>query len=187
MLKGEKVNLRTVRQTDLARLLELSSDIAARGQFFPLNMPTETSLRTSYDKDGFWSDDSGTLLIADARDDRILGIIVFFKPVHFYHAVEIGYILYDRAQRGKGYTSEALHLFVKYLFDHKPIYRIQIQAEPDNLPSRRVAEKAGFVFEGTARHAFVSRGKPVDINVFSLIRQDWERTLAEPSSTLAVT
>lgn len=174
MLKGDRINLRTIRAKDLEKLLELSSDIAARGQHYPLALPTETSLRARYDKDGFWGDDSGFMLIVDKATDHILGQVIHFKPVHYYDCVEIGYIIFDVKNRGKGYLSEALRMFCKYLFDLKPIHRIQVQVEPDNIGSRKAAEKCGFQFEGTARSAMISRGKPVDINVFSLIRSDFE-------------
>lgn len=170
MLRGEKINLRTLRSRDLETYLDLSSEIGARGDHYPLQMPTETSLRARFDKDGFWGDEVGLLVIVDKQTDRILGSIVHFKPVHYYDAVEIGYILFNPADRGQGIMSEALKLFVKYLFDLKPIHRIQIQVEPGNVGSRKVAEKCGFQFEGTARHAIYSKGRPTDIEVFSLLR-----------------
>jgi [ribosomal protein S5]-alanine N-acetyltransferase len=172
MLKGQHVNLRTVRSKDLETFLDLSSDIESRGAHYPLILPTETSLRTRFEKDGFWADDSGLMLIVDKQSDRILGTIVQFKAVHYYEAVEIGYIIFNPRDRGKGYLTEALTLFCKYLFDLKPIHRIQVQAEPGNPGSRRVAEKCGFKYEGTARCALISRGKPADIDVFSLVRSD---------------
>jgi ribosomal-protein-alanine N-acetyltransferase len=174
MLKGDKINLRTVRGRDLETFLDLSSDIAARGSHYPLNLQTETSIKARFDKDGFWGEDSGLMLIVDKQTDRILGSIVHFKPVHYYNCVEIGYIVYDPNQRGKGIVTEGLKLFTQYLFDLKPIYRIQIQVEPANTASRRVAEKCGFEHEGTARKAFISKGKPMDIDVFSLIRVEDE-------------
>src|SRR6187549_3310685 len=95
MLKGQHVNLRTVRSKDLEPLLDLSSDIEARGAHYPLHLQTETSLRARFEKDGFWGDESGLMLIVDKQSDRILGSIVHFKPVHYYDCVEIGYIIFN--------------------------------------------------------------------------------------------
>ncbi|HVT12283.1 MAG TPA: GNAT family protein [Fimbriimonadaceae bacterium] len=170
MLRGEKVNLRTVRSRDLETYLELSSEIGTRGEYYPLQLPTETSLRARFEKDGFWGEDTGLLLIVDRQSDRILGMIVYFKPVHYYDGFEIGYILFNPTDRGKGYMTEALRLFCRYLFDLKPIHRLQVQVQRENAGSRKVAEKCGFQFEGTSRSAFVSHGQPVDIDVFSLLR-----------------
>lgn len=174
MLKGHKINLRTVRERDLDAFFELSSDVEARGPCFPLIIQTETTLKARFQKDGFWSEDTGLLLVVEKENDRILGSVVHFKPVHYYDAVEIGYIVYDPNRRGKGIMPEALNLFVKYLFDLKPINRIQLQIQKENVGSRRVAEKCGFQYEGTARQAIISRGKPADIDVFSLLRSEFE-------------
>ncbi|MBI1756642.1 MAG: GNAT family N-acetyltransferase [Fimbriimonas ginsengisoli] len=172
MLKGKKINLRTVRRKDLEAYLELASGVQSRGPHFPLNLPTETSLQTRFEKDGFWSDESGSLLIVDPETDAILGLVVHFKPVHYYDAVEIGYIVFDPGRRGKGVMTEALAQFTRYLFDLKPIHRIQAQIEPSNVASRRVAEKCGFRYEGTMRQAIISRGEPCDLDVFSILRSE---------------
>lgn len=175
MLKGKSVNLRTVRSRDLATYLDLFSDIEARGEHFPLMMPTETSVNTRFAKDGFWSDENGTMLIVEKESDRIVGLMVQFKPVFYHDSVELGYIVFNPADRGKGYVPEAVKLFTKYMFDSKPIYRIQLQIEPGNAASRRVAEKCGFKYEGTARKALVIRGVPCDIDIFSMLRDEFEQ------------
>jgi RimJ/RimL family protein N-acetyltransferase len=172
MLKGKTVNLRTMRSKDLGAYLELMSDIEARGPWYPLRLDTEVSLRTRYEKDGFWSDEFGLLLIVEKDTDRILGIVVCFRPVHYYECLELGYFLFRPEDRGKGIMTEAVAVFSKYLFDLKPFHRLQIQAESGNLASRKVAEKCGFKHEGTMREAFTNRGKPADIEMYSLLRSE---------------
>jgi len=172
MLKGKQINLRTVRRKDLDTYLEMMSDIEARGPWFPLRLDTETSLRTRFEKDGFWSDESGMMLIVEKETDRLVGMVVWFRATHYYDCVELGYILFRAEDRGKGIMTEAVKLFCKYLFDLKPIYRIQLQAQPENIGSRAVAERCGFHHEGTMRQAFVSQGVPKDIEMYSLIRSE---------------
>ena len=43
---------------------------------------------------------------------------------------------------------------------------------PENAASRRIAEKCGFVLEGTARGAFFNDGRNQDVVVYSLLRDD---------------
>jgi hypothetical protein len=45
------------------------------------------------------------------------------------------------------------------MFELKPIQRLQICTASENEAARRVAEKCGFVFEGTMRKAYFARGK----------------------------
>jgi ribosomal-protein-alanine N-acetyltransferase len=59
----------------------------------------------------------------------------------------IGYWI-DRAYAGRGYTTEAVKLLTQYGFSVLALHRIEINLRPENAASRRVAEKAGYVFEG---------------------------------------
>lgn len=171
MLRGKHVNLRTVRRADLPKLVELRSEVRSRGQYFPLDLHSEVAIQKSFDDDGMWGKEDGTMLIVDPVTDRIIGSVSYFNAQHYYDATkEIGYILYDPADRGKGYGTEAVSLFVDYLFDWLPLARIQIQAEEGNTASRRLAEKCGFVQEGVLRHVFWVGGAPQDIVMYAKLR-----------------
>jgi RimJ/RimL family protein N-acetyltransferase len=62
---------------------------------------------------------------------------------------EIGY--WARAEaRGRGVTTRALVLVARFAFDEGAA-RVQLRADVENAPSRRVAEKAGFTAEGVLR------------------------------------
>jgi len=172
MIRGKRVLLRTMREKDLDDYLRLTSEIANRGPHFPLFLHSEVSLRNRYNENGFWSDGSGTLLVFDAEETRILGQVNFFKTVAYWHGYELGYILFGPEDRGKGYITEAVRLVSKYLFDAKPILRLTIQCEPGNAGSRKVAEKCGYKLEGIARSVFESYGQVTDIEVWSLTKAD---------------
>lgn len=172
MLRGARINLRTLKTSDLEAYHRLTSEIGDRGRFYPLDLKSEVMLRQEFEKTGYWGAEWGVMLIEDAADGRILGQIVFFKTVHFYKGFEVGYVIFDPKDHGKGYATEAARLFCKYLFDSKFILRLTIQCEPGNLGSRRVAEKSGFKFEGVARSVFESHGKIADIEVWSLTHAD---------------
>lgn len=174
MLRGNTIHLRTVRKKDLDTLYDLMVDIESRGPWFPLNFDSETTFLEKFEKTGLWSEDRGLLLIVDAATDKILGQMVFFRATAYYDAYELGYQIYDPANRGRGITTEAVNTMVKYLFDSKPVHRLQLQLVFENTGSRRVAEKCGFKHEGTARAAVISRGKPVDLEVYAMTRSDYE-------------
>lgn len=50
--------------------------------------------------------------------------------------------------------------------------RIELRIAPENLASRRAAEKAGFHYEGTARNAGFTDSGRVDLAMFSLVTAD---------------
>jgi RimJ/RimL family protein N-acetyltransferase len=109
-------------------------------------------------------------LIFDAND--LAGHIEFFKPVNYWDALELSYQLYDSNFAGRGYVTEAVQLTVDYLFASKKFHRIHLVIVPENAASRRIAEKCGFVLEGTARGAFFNDGRNQDVVLYSLLRTD---------------
>jgi [ribosomal protein S5]-alanine N-acetyltransferase len=173
MLWGELIQLRLIRETDLDTLFICLSDIRNRGGYFPINIHSESWLRRQFQDGGFWSDDKGLLLIINGSA-AIIGHIEFFKPVAYLDGFELSYLIYDPAERGKGATSEAVSLLTRYIFDTRNVNRLQLVIHPDNIASRRVAEKNGFVDEGTMRGAWYHRGQYHDVKVYALLRREYE-------------
>jgi RimJ/RimL family protein N-acetyltransferase len=171
VLNGERITLRPVREADLDALYTAHTNIAARGAFFPLGVVSESAFRRDFAEHGFWQRDEGMLLIV-SPDDGVAGHIEFFKPVSYWDAFELSYQLYDPRYAGRGWVSEAVRLLVDYLFAAKKQQRIQLVIAPGNAASIRIAEKCGFVLEGTARGAFFNDGRSQDVLIYSLLRTD---------------
>jgi RimJ/RimL family protein N-acetyltransferase len=71
--------------------------------------------------------------------------------------------------RGQGVTTRALLLAADWAFGSAACQRLVLRADTLNLPSQRVAERAGFVREGVERSARFSprQGRRVDFVVYS--------------------
>ncbi len=170
MLVGERVQLRPVRQADLAAFTAAHLDIHNRGAYFPLGVVSEPVLERRFAENGFWERDEGTLLIW--HDEEIVGHIEFFVPVSYWDAFELSYQLYGEEHAGHGYTTEAVQLLVDYLTATKKQHRIHLVIAVGNEASARIAEKCGFVLEGTVRGAFFNDGRNHDVLLYSLLRDD---------------
>lgn len=59
----------------------------------------------------------------------------------------IGYWI-DRNHANKGLTTDAVNTLTRFGFEVLGLHRIEINVRPENDASCRVAEKAGYVFEG---------------------------------------
>ena len=171
MLHGECITLRPVREADLDAMYAAQVEIRNRGAFFPLGVVSEPAFRRQLAEEGFWQKEAGTLLIVGA-DDEIAGHIEFFKPVSYWDAFELSYLLYDERFAGRGWVTEAAQLTIDYLFATKKQHRIHLVIVPENAASRRIAEKCGFQLEGTVRGAFFNDGRNQDVLLYSLLRSD---------------
>lgn len=175
MIKGKQIYLTTIAESDIEHLRKLDNDLESRGLYYPQAFESDLEFRNWYNSsNGLWDDNFGRLLIKN-YDDEILGYVNYFKTVGYFEALEIGYILYDREQRGKGIMTEAVKLFSDYLFRAKKITRLEIRCNPKNIGSRRVAEKAGYVFEGVNRNVARKFGKLFDLELFSYTIEDWQK------------
>ena len=173
MLVGKKVVLRTVREADLDKLYDLAADVRDMGEHWPVDLPSELRWKKNVEETAWWEENRGGLLMTD-REDNILGQIAFFKASPYQNAYELGYRIYKPENWGKGYTTEAVSLAVSYLFETKPVGRIQATALPGNTGSQRVLEKCGFQFEGVLRKAIFFRGENQDLHIYSILRDESE-------------
>ena len=171
MLHGTSVTLRPVRESDLDALYDAHTDIRNRGRFFPLGVVSQAAFRREFAEHGYWQKTEGTLLLVTSLGE-VAGHIEFFRPVSYWDAFELSYQLYDEHYAGRGLVTEALQLFVDHLFAVKKEHRLQLVIVPENLASRRIADKCGFVLEGTARGAFFNDGRNQDVLLYSLLRTD---------------
>jgi RimJ/RimL family protein N-acetyltransferase len=171
MIRGDRILLRVVREADLEQLFNLISDTGNRGAYYPLDVPSEVEFKQRFHENGLMSETSGSFLIC--VEERIVGLIRFSQAGYF-DGFEIGYIVFDAANRGQGYMTEALACLARHLFLTRKINRIQLMTDPENIASKRVAEKCGFRYEGTLRGAIFNRGKSVDLAMYALLRADLE-------------
>jgi len=175
MLEGESVRLRLVREEDLADLHAFEEDISNRGDYFPVGVSSLPRLRHRFAEDGLWTPIEGMLVI-ETLDGELLGHIEFFQTVAYLDELELSYLIYSQAHRGRGSATQAVRLLSGYLFARTKTNRIRLIIHPGNEASRRVAMKSGFSLEGIARGAWYHRGRNHDVEVWSLLRGEHART-----------
>lgn len=127
-----------------------------------------------FETTGYWQEDSGAVAIVD--DDRLKGTIHFFRSGPCIHGYELGYVIHDQAEWGKGYASQGLKLLSAKLFQERPhIIRHQLTISCDNVGSYKVAEKCGFFREGILRASGFD-DPPNDAYVYSRLRAEFLAT-----------
>ena len=178
MIEGKKINIRIFREADLEDYLHFANKVADVGEFWPVTMFSEMMIRKMFLEDGLWGENGGKLLITD-KNNKMIGNLNLYRGIRYVDGFEIGYRVFRPEDRGKGYTTEAIRLFTPYMFRLKPINRLQICCVPGNIGSIKAAEKCGYQYEGTMRQATYIKGKFHDVNMYSMLREDWEKLYPE--------
>ncbi|MFC7441498.1 GNAT family N-acetyltransferase [Laceyella putida] len=103
--------------------------------------------------------------------DELIGDITLAQILRGnFESCYTGFAL-DQKHNGRGYTTEALKLIVKFAFEELKLHRIEAHAMPENLGSIRVLEKAGFKKEGIARKNVKINGKWEDHQIMAIINE----------------
>lgn len=116
-------------------------------------------------------------LVIETRKGEYVGGIGYTVSEHnpAGKRVEIGYFTYPLFW-GQGYTTEALQALINYAFYKDSVYRIDGTCITENIASRRVMEKCGFVLEGERRKFEWHHDKLKNRYVFGLLKDEWEGT-----------
>jgi RimJ/RimL family protein N-acetyltransferase len=105
------------------------------------------------------------LMIVDA--ETIVGgaSLTNYDPLR--ERVEIGYWLFAEG-RGRGIATRVARALARHAFD-VGLQRVEAVVRPDNLPSVRVLERAGFTREGLMRSLLPHDGGRADAFIYSLL------------------
>ena len=76
---------------------------------------------------------------------------------------------------GLGLATEAAKVILNYCFASLDVERIQARCKSVNKASSRVMEKIGMKYEGTLRSSIFHRGEFLDMDYYSILRQEEAR------------
>ncbi len=105
---------------------------------------------------------------------RVIGTIGFMAYDRDNNMVEVGYSL-ARCQWNHGYATEALRAVLRLAFQDMRMHRVEAQHEVDNPASGAVMRKCGMRREGTLRGKVYNKGRFSDVELYAILRGDWER------------
>jgi ribosomal-protein-alanine N-acetyltransferase len=114
-----------------------------------------------------------SLAIADAGTGEAVGVVVLLRPDGGRRegTAEIGYWVIEPARR-RGLASRAVTLVARWGVGEGRLARIEALVAPENVPSHRVLERAGFHREGHLRSYLVFGDRRADMLIYSLLPED---------------
>ena len=106
---------------------------------------------------------------------KAVGIVILFRPHLNNRVIELGLIFGPQLQRTRAGT-EVYFLLGCLLFEKLNYRRLEWECNSLNLPSKKAAERCGFVYEGTFRQHQIVRGRNRDSTWYSMIDSEWPMT-----------
>jgi RimJ/RimL family protein N-acetyltransferase len=125
--------------------------------------------------------DSWFFVICTLADERPIGDLALFELDLTNGSAGIGILIGDPADQGRGLGTDAMEVLLDFGFGELRLERMWLDVYDYNPRAIRSYEKAGFVHEGTLRHAVYRRGQHHDVHRMAILRHEWAaRRAADP-------
>jgi RimJ/RimL family protein N-acetyltransferase len=100
---------------------------------------------------------------------------IAFLGIHLVNRdSEIGIMIGEKAYWNKGYGTEAMQRMLQYGFEELNLHRIYLQVYEGNDRGKQAYKKAGFIHEGTMRQVRYHRGRYWDVDIMSILKNEWK-------------
>ena len=116
--------------------------------------------------------------ILDRETGKALGTFSLMRIDQANRTIEVGAVTFSPALKQTRMGTEAHYLLARYVFEELNYRRYEWKCDALNLPSRKAAERLGFVYEGTFRQAVIYKGRTRDTDWLSIIDKDWPQVKA---------
>jgi len=107
------------------------------------------------------------------RTGRALGLETLMSIRPDMRVIEVGNIVLSPALQRSPLATEAQFLLARYCFEMLGYRRYEWKCNALNAPSRRAAQRFGFVYEGIFRNHMIVKGRSRDSAWFAITDADW--------------
>jgi RimJ/RimL family protein N-acetyltransferase len=171
-IEGQNIYLREVRDSDVNERYyawmndhEITQYLETR--FYPNSVATIAAFVKSRDGDP----NNVFLAIVQKSTDQHIGNVKV-GPINWIHrTAEIGILLGEKKDWGKGFAAETLDLVSHYAFDKLNLRKLTAGCYGNNKGSEKAFIKAGFVVEGVRKSHFFCNGEYVDYVLLGLFNK----------------
>ncbi len=106
------------------------------------------------------------------ENNKMIGTVGFTSFDEKNLCAEVGYVI-NPDYWHQGIATEALNAILSVAFYDLDAERVEAKYMPENIYSKKVMEKCGMTYEGTARHKMYIKGKFCDIAFCSVLREEY--------------
>lgn len=173
-IRTKRLTLRAAKMSDAEDLYEYSRDPAvAKHVLWDAHTSIhQTRAYIRYLIRQYKSGQPSSFVISITETGKVVGTIGFMWIQQENRSAEVGYSL-SRAYWNQGIMTEALTALLDFGFLKLNLNRIEAQHESDNPASGRVMAKAGMSFEGRLRQRIYNKGRFTDVDLYSILRQEY--------------
>jgi len=174
MLKGERVTLRALAESDLELLCQFNNDLEVElaGGGDPPMPQSLSRLQAAYQEKLSQGDRDGTEFAIEA-ENQFIGHCALFHFDQVARTCELGITIGDKNYWGRHYGREAIMLLLDYGFRFHNLHRIYLSVNGNNERAIHAYDACGFVNEGRLRSHVWSDNGYTDLVFMGILREEW--------------
>lgn len=171
----EHLYLRQVTTKDADALYQLiDSQRSYLREWLPfVDMSTSVSVTELYLQSISAADNSRDFVFVMVYHQEVVGLIGYKEIDAYNKKLEIGYWLSEKMQR-KGIVQRSCKTLIQNAFETMGMNRIQIKVGVGNYKSSKIPRKLKFSLEGIQREAENLNGIFHDLEMYSLLKREWQ-------------
>ena len=177
ILENDTVLLRSLQETDLEHLLEISLNEPETWQYSLVRANGRENLE-NYIQIALKARDNKTefpFIVFDKKSGKYAGSTRFYDMNLDFKTLQLGYTWYGGAFRGTGLNKHCKFLLLQYAFETLGIERLEFRADNNNKRSIAAMKSIGCKVEGILRNHMPTLGSDLrrDSIILSILRTEW--------------
>jgi RimJ/RimL family protein N-acetyltransferase len=173
MIQGKRICLRAIEPGDLAdyhRWLNDPEVICYLKLYLPLSMPDEEAWY-----EAMRSDPDQMAFAIETEAGQHIGNVGLMHLNWKDRSVELGIVIGDKSQWGKGYAQDAIRTMLAFVFSEMNLNRVYLRVYADHASAINTYRKCGFVEEGRLREEIYADGRYHDMLVMGILQREFSR------------
>ena len=174
IIRGERVFLRAAERTDIPVFVRWFND-SETTSFLSMRAPMSEAMEESWFNNmvAQQGKDSYHFVMCRLDDETPIGSVSLFRVDTVNGSAGIGISIGEKSLWGQGLGTDAMLALLDFGFGQLRLERMWLDVYDFNARARRSYEKCGFVLEGTQRHAIFKRGQFYDVQLMSILKDEW--------------
>jgi len=182
IVSGERVYLRDRHPADVDRFFYWQTHGEWRHQDAPregfgdeLTAEQEKKIRDQFLEKcaGEHSTPRRSAFVVTKDDYRPLGWVSSYQKESYPSVGYVGINICEDDALNRGLGSEALKLWINYVFTHRDVHKLGLETWSFNPRMMHIALKVGFTCEGAEHDVLEWQGKWLDLVHYGMLRKEW--------------
>jgi ribosomal-protein-alanine N-acetyltransferase len=172
VMAGERVRLEPPRNAYAPTYLRWFADREVT-RYLKVRNPTSLKKQDDWIEQMAASTDDVVWAMVRATDGELIGNLGLHKIFWRHQRAELGYVIGERDQWGKGFATEAVALATAYAFLELGLQKVWAEVTAPNEASRRALERNGYRQSAVFRRDRYVDGRWHDLWVGEILRDEW--------------